>query len=67
MTVIIMHRNEIEAHEALNLWFFKNTKKMDMLIEDLKEKRYRLVDIEKEEIESVSIDGQMIYDSRLED
>lgn len=68
MTVIITHKGgTIEAHKAIDFWFLKKNKRLEMLVEGRKEIEFLAMNLEEEDIESVSIDGQIIYDSRLED
>lgn len=68
MTVIITHKGgTIEAHKAIDFLFSKKNKRLEMWVEGRKGRRFLLIDFENEEIENVSIDGQIVYDGRLED
>lgn len=67
MTVIINHKGGvIEAHNAIDFWLLKKNKRLDMLVEGRKERQFILMNLEKEEIESISIDGQTVYNAILE-
>lgn len=67
MTVIINYKDGvIEAHNAIDFLFLKKNKRLEMLVEGRKERRFILLNLEKEEIESISIDGQTVYNAILE-